>query len=136
MCKNKDRIKALRAESQRIRANIKSSLYQDDAAQDRDIQACYGRLRAAWERAVEEVLLNGVIERMKPQVHTQQLRYIPDINDNDIEAVTDAMTRCSAIIEAHDDPLIALPNSPTIDELDADISALDSWAREIKKRRN
>lgn len=136
VCKNKDRIKALRAESQRIRANIKSSLYQDDAAQDRDIQACYGRLRAAWERAVEEVLLNGVIERMKPQVHTQQLRYIPDINDNDIEAVTDAMTRCSAIIEAHDDPLIALPNSPTIDELDADISALDSWAREIKKRRN
>lgn len=135
-CKNKDRIKALRTESQRIRANIKSSLYQDDAARDKDIQACYGRLRAAWERAVEEVLLNGVIERMKPQVHTQQLRYIPDINDDDIEAVTDAMTRCSAIIEAHDDPLMALPNSPTIDELDADISALDNWAREIKKRRN
>ena len=115
---------------------IKSSLYQDDAARDRDIQTCYGRLRAAWERAVEEVLLNGVIERMKPQVHTQQLRYIPDINNNDIKAVTDAMTQCSAIIEAHDDPLIALPNFPTIDELDADISALDNWTREIKRRRN
>ena len=135
-CKNKDRIRALRVESQRIRANIKSSLYQDDAAQDRDIQACYGRLRAAWERAVEEVLLNGVIERMKPQVHTQQLRCIPDINDDDIEAVANAMTRCSAIIEAHDDPLMALPNPPTIDELDADISALDDWARKINKRRN
>lgn len=135
-CKNKERIKALRVESQRIRINIKNGLYQDDAAQDRDIQTCYSRLRAAWERAVEEVLLNGVIERMKPQVHTQQLRHIPDINDNDVAAVTAAMSRCSAIIEAHDDPLTALPNSPTIDELEADISTLDSWARDINKRRS
>ncbi len=135
-CKNKDRIKALRTESQRIKANIKNDLYQDDAAQDRDIQTCYGRLRAAWERAVEEVLLNGVIERMNPQVHTQQLRHIPDINDNDVEVVVAAMTRCSAIIEAHDDPLTALSNSPTMDELEADIAALENWARDINKRRN
>ena len=135
-CKNKDRIKALHVDSQRIRTNIKANLYQDDAAQNRDIQACYSRLRAAWERAVEEVLLNGVIERMKPQVHTQQLRHIPDIDDEDVKTVTDAMTRCSSIIEAHDDPLTALPNSPTIDELEADISTLESWTREVRKRRN
>lgn len=135
-CKNKERIKGLRAESQRIRANIKAGLYQDDAAQDRDIQTCYSRLRAAWERAVEEVLLNGVIERMKPQVHTQQLRHIPDINDDDVKAVTAAMTRCSAIIEAHDDPLTALPNPPTVDELETDISTLETWTRGINKRRN
>ena len=53
-----------------------------------------GLLREAWERALEEVLLGGVVERYRPGVQTQQIAQIADISD-DCKAVETAMTKCS-----------------------------------------
>ena len=92
-------------------------------------------LRSAWERAVEEVLLAGVIERMNPPVHTQQLRKISDIEDSDIAVVDENMSKCSTVIDAHDDPLVAPAQCPTVEELIIDINILRQWMKTINKRR-
>lgn len=74
----------------------------------------YGLLRETWERAVEEVLLNGLVERYRPSVQTQRLAKLPDITEADCQTVDIAMSKCSTW---------------------ADIEALETWVRAIRKRR-
>ena len=42
-------------------------------AYEKEAKYLYGLLREAWERALEEVLLGGVIERYRPGIQTQQI---------------------------------------------------------------
>jgi hypothetical protein len=49
----------------------------------------------AWERALEEVLLEGVVERFRPGVQTQQIIRIADITEDDCRILDAAMTKCS-----------------------------------------
>ena len=62
----------------------------------------YGLLREAWERALEEVLLGGVVERYRPSVQTQRLAPLPDITDADCRTVETAMTKCPTWLPGHD----------------------------------
>lgn len=61
----------------------------------------YDILRSAWERSVEELLFNNVVQRLEPEIATQSLRGV-SVDPEAIEAVFDAMTRTSAMIDAHD----------------------------------
>lgn len=94
----------------------------------------YSRLRSLWERAVEEVLLGGVIERYSPVVHTQQLRGLDRIEKDDIDTVTEAMTKCSRITEAHDTPSVTQDPLPGADEFEQDVIHLEDWTRDVRKR--
>lgn len=50
---------------------------------EKEAKYLYGLLREAWERAVEEVLLGGIIERFRPSVQTQHIGAIADITAED-----------------------------------------------------
>lgn len=104
-------------------------------AYEKEAQYLYGRLREAWERALEEVLLNGVVERYRPSVQTQQIAHIADITADDCKAVQTAMTKCSTWLPGHDKAPAARSLVPRADELKADIDALSSWVTSIRKRR-
>jgi len=95
----------------------------------------YGLLREAWERAVEEVLLNGVVERYRNSVQTQKAKCLGDVCEGDCKALDQGMTKCSKWITGHDHA--AAENAPFPDppELQADIKALDDWVAIIRKRR-
>ena len=43
----------------------------------------YGKLRETWERFVEEVLLNGAIQRFGREVQTMRIKAIVDLTDSD-----------------------------------------------------
>lgn len=131
----KGRISNLRSKAVDIRRMVKSGSYASDSDRDDAIKSCYSKLRSAWERAVEEVLLGGVIQRAQVQVHTQQLKYLDDIVKSDIDAVASAMTKCSKVTDAHDDPLAAPSMVPDIEELEQDIEELASWRQRIVQRR-
>jgi hypothetical protein len=62
----------------------------------------YGLLREAWERALEEVLLGGIIERYRPSVQTLHIGTIADITAEDCRTVDTAMTKCSKWLPGHD----------------------------------
>jgi energy-coupling factor transporter ATP-binding protein EcfA2 len=95
----------------------------------------YGLLREAWERALEEVLLNGLVERYRPSVETQRLAKIADITGEDCRTVEAAMTKCSTWLTGHDQAAAARAPVPGADELKRDIEALETWVAAIRRRR-
>ena len=96
----------------------------------------YGFLREAWERALEEVLLSGVVERFRGSVQTRQVASLADITDDDCRAVMSAMTKCSRWLRGHDDAPAARADVPEPAELGEDIDKLDKFLGEIRRRRN
>lgn len=113
-------------------------LFRDghQAAYEKEAKCLYGLLREAWERALEEVLLGGVVERFRPGVQTQQVITIADISTEDCKPLDAAMTKCSKWLPGHDQAAAARAEVPEPDELKADIEALESWVAAIRKRRN
>lgn len=89
----------------------------------------YGYLRLAWERCVEEVLLNGSIQRFGEGVATQRLQRVVVTNE-DYSEIDTGMSKCSKF--EHDAAMSVgrLP-VPDPDELSNDIEKLETWRREI-----
>lgn len=98
-------------------------------------RSLYSSLRSAWERAVEERLLNGVIERYRKDIQTKRIREITDICESDYNDIEVAMTKCSEMTEAHDRPPTGRLYVPEPNELKQDINKLDSWVKAIRDRR-
>lgn len=107
----------------------------DQDAYDVQAQYLYGLLREAWERALEEVLLGGVVERYRPSVQTQRLAPLSDITDADCKTVETAMTKCSIWLPGHDQAAAARAPVPGSSELKSDIEALAAWVTTIRNRR-
>lgn len=104
-------------------------------AYDEQAKALYGRLREAWERALEEVLLNGVVQRYRPSIETNRLAKIFDITEADYKAVEAGMTKSSAWLIGHDQAPAARAPVPGPIELKKDIEALEAFVQSIRKRR-
>ncbi|WP_133648517.1 AAA family ATPase [Paraburkholderia flava] len=122
------RIGALKAQQQSI-----AKLHKDGEEEEHRKQTvdAYFRLRMAWERAVEEVLLREVILRFRKGVETQRLAGVV-VDDDDYAQVNAGMTKCSNY--AHDKALLGGVAIPDPDELLADITALETWRAHIQKR--
>ncbi len=122
------RISALNAQHQVIAKLYKNGEEQEYKKQTED---AYFRLRMAWERTVEEVLLREVILRFRKGVETQRLAGVVVVDD-DYAKVTAGMKKCSNY--AHDKALLGGIAVPEPDELLADIKALDDWRSSIETR--
>ena len=107
--------------------------YQD-AYESRAIEI-YGFLREAWERALEEVLLGGVVERFRSSVQTRQVALLEDITRDDCRAVDSAMTKCSQWLRGHDEAPAARAPVPDPEEVKSDIEKLDTFLAAIHGRR-
>ena len=92
----------------------------------------YQRLRDAWERTIEEVLLNGVVWRFKPGISTQSLREVA-VEHSDYLAIQNGMGKCSKY--AHDGAAQAQVAPPPPQELLDDIVMLDTWRQTVVGRR-
>ena len=105
------------------------------ASYEKEAKYLYGFLREAWERAVEEVLLDGIVERFRPSIQTMHIGKIADITAEDCRVVETAMTKCSKWLPGHDQAAAARAPVPEPSELKADIEALEYWVSAIGKRR-
>ena len=105
----------------------------DEEAQVRLTRDAYYNLRLAWERAVEEVLLFGVVTRFEEGISTVKLRAVV-VEDGDCSVIEAGMTKCSKF--AHDPAMGAHLPTPTPEELAEDIEALNSWRATVEKRRD
>lgn len=104
----------------------------DEQEQIRLTRDAYYNLRLAWERAVEEVLLFGVVTRFEEGVSTQKLHSVI-VEDADYSVIEAGMTKCSKF--AHDPALGAQLPTPEPDELEADIQTLETWRVAVEARR-
>jgi len=122
------RIAALKAQQQLI-----AKLHRDGDEKEyrKHTVDAYFRLRMAWERAVEEVLLREVIMRFRKGVETQRLSGVV-VEDDDYAQVNAGMTKCSNF--AHDKALIGGVAMPEPDELLGDILNLAKWRSDVENR--
>lgn len=122
------RIGTLKAQQQIIAKLYKEGNEKEHKRQTID---AYFRLRMAWERAVEEVLLREVILRFRKSVETQRLSGV-FVDDNDYALVYSGMTKCSNY--AHDKAQMAGIAVPDPDELLSDIQSLEDWRCAVESR--
>lgn len=104
---------------------------------DEDLQRvlttrCYGQLRLAWERCIEEVLLNGAVERFGEGVSTKRLKGVT-VTDDDYREIDAGMTKSSKFEHDAAAAVGRLP-LPDVDELHEDIESLVKWREALNKR--
>jgi len=102
-------------------------------------QHCYGfynLLREAWERLVEEKLLNNVITRFGRSIQTQRLnKLIDNITQADYAAVDSGMSHCSTFFQGHDTATGLQQRPRKIAEIKADLESIESLVTDLNKRR-
>ncbi|RFN57793.1 AAA family ATPase [Marixanthomonas ophiurae] len=96
----------------------------------------YGKLRETWERFIEEVFLNGAIQRFGRAIQTQRLSKIIDLTDDDYNLVDTNMSKCSTYFTGHDTAGTLIEEMPDSDEFLADLTILEEYTKTIRKRRN
>ncbi len=94
--------------------------------------SAYGKLRLAWERCVEEVLLNGAVQRFGEGVSTQRLKAVA-VTDDDYKQIEGGMSKSSKFEHDAASPVGRLP-IPEPDELLADIESLEAFRAAVDKR--
>lgn len=95
----------------------------------RRVEGFYADLRLAWERAVEERVLKGVLLRHERAVHSQKLKKVT-ITDDIVEQVEQGMTRASFFV--HDAPRMSGVQLPDRSQLAKDLEAIRTFAQQVK----
>ena len=99
----------------------------DEDAYLLDAKAWYGLLREAWERAIEERLFKGVIERFAPGVQTQKLKSVV-ITQELLDQIEKGMTDASKWV--HDSAAGLNPPPPDIATAEAHLDALAQFVKD------
>ena len=108
----------------------------DEAAYEPMARDLYGALRETWERAVEEVLFNDVVQRLRRGVETQKLRQLAGgITDEDCRIIDENMTLCSRFLRGHDHAPEVNEPIPSPDLLKGHIDNLENWVAAVRARR-
>ena len=94
----------------------------------------YSRLRSTWERAVEEVLFNQVVQRFEKEVKTLRLTGAI-IDEPAIKSVFSAMTKCSGLIDGHDHAVALNADTPDCNEMAADLAELTKFRSDHTTKR-
>ncbi len=109
---------------------------QLESVKTKIIKAEFNLLRETWERATEEVLLNGAIERHGINIATQRLSVIDDVTPSDLDELDKGVSRCSEMMSGHASSNLLSDDPPTIEELDIEVIRIDKWRKQIVSRRN
>lgn len=95
----------------------------------------YGKLRETWERFIEEVFLNGAIQRFGRAIQTQRLSKVIDLTAADYSLVDSNMSKCSTYFTGHDTAGTLIQEMPDSAEFLSDLKALEDYIKEIRDRR-
>lgn len=96
----------------------------------------YDRLRATWERGLEDVAFAGVIHRHRDYIDTKNLLRVTAVLQSDVEIFRKNFKKCSDLVEAHDPSRARDGTVPPPDDIFADIKTLADWAESLRKRQN
>lgn len=95
----------------------------------------YGKLRETWERFIEEVLLNKVVQRFGREIQTLRIKVLTDLTDNDYNLIEENMKKCSTYMRGHDSSGALIETMPDCDEIEADIKVLEDYLGDMRKRK-
>jgi len=95
----------------------------------------YGYMREAWEKLIEDILLNKTVTRFSQEVQTKRLREVA-VGDEDYKVISEAMSKCSRHMIGHDKASVLSCDRPRIAEIKADIDKIKEYKGRIKNRRS
>ena len=98
------------------------------------IMGIYTKMRETWERIVEEVLFNNVVQRFRREVMTRRLEEACIDPTTDYPVIFEGMKRCSHH-SGHDPAPDLPPGLPDSDQVDGDIAELRGFAERALARR-
>jgi len=90
-------------------------------------------MRETWERVVEDVLFNGVVQRFRPEVMTQRLEEACFDAKADYPAIFEGMKRCSHY-SGHDTAADLPPELPDEGGIQQDLVELKTFCEAASKR--
>ena len=94
----------------------------------------YNRLRATWERALEDVAFGGVVRRHRDYIDTKNLKKTSVITEQDCELFNKGFSDCCDVTDAHD-PSAGRDNEPPApSEMLKAIQDLADWTSSIRTR--
>jgi energy-coupling factor transporter ATP-binding protein EcfA2 len=96
----------------------------------------YDRLRATWERGLEDVAFAGVIHRHRDYIDTKHLKRVTAVDGSDVETFRKNFKKCSDLVDAHDPSRARDGAVPPPDEIAADIKTLADWTDSLRQRQN
>lgn len=86
------------------------------------------------ERVIEDILLSGIVGRCRLNIHTNKIRNLPKITDEDTNFLDELMSKYSRHL--HQQPehehTVPLPNH---DELKKDLDELGDWVKKFDKEK-
>jgi hypothetical protein len=91
----------------------------------------YADMRTTWERAVEERLFQGVVQRFQREVKTLKLPNV-EVTDELVSAIEEGMTQCSYFV--HDAPTGTRTTLPGRVQLAPDVEKLREFERATRPR--
>lgn len=124
----KARLGILKSDLQVLKSKYSTTPY-DVNQYERDCKQWYELLREGWERAVEERLFKGTIERFSVGVSTQKLKRIIFTSDF-VKAIDDGMTESSKWI--HDRAAGLNVSVPDITKMETDIKLFEDFITNCK----
>lgn len=107
---------------------------KDEETYKREVRYFYDDLRAAWERALEEVAFANVVMRHRDYIRGRDLLRVSAMIEHDCHEWTDNFERCSAYIAGHDGSRGRNRPMPEPDDVLKDVQALDAWVKTLRQR--
>ena len=74
----------------------------DDDGYKVAVASLYNRLRATWERALEDIVFANVIMRHRDYINTKDLKRVTALEGSDVQIFQNAFKKCCDFVDAHD----------------------------------
>ncbi|MDC0857430.1 AAA family ATPase [Rickettsiales bacterium] len=131
--KVKERIDALEKMARELQKERNNYSEEDYKMRARDF---YSKLRASWERGLEQVGLCNVVIRHRDYINSKNLEKISILNLDDCKSWNKNFKKCCNFTNAHDGGSARNQSLPEPQELSQDVSELLSWVNDIRERQN
>ena len=118
----------------RARALVSVHATEDEEGYKREAGYFYDDLRAAWERALEEVAFAHVLMRHRDYINAKELMRVSAVTPEVCRTWSDNFGKCCDLIAGHDGSRGRARAMPEPGELLRDVKALDAWVRDLRVR--
>jgi ABC-type transport system involved in cytochrome c biogenesis ATPase subunit len=118
------------------RALLPVRQHKDEETYKREARHFYDDLRAAWERALEEVAFAHVVMRHRDYIRDKDLVRVSALTDQDCKSWGDNFGKCCDLMAGHDGSRGRNRAMPEPEELLQDVAALNTWVRNLRERQN
>jgi hypothetical protein len=118
----------------RARAMVQLRADEDEETYKRITKHFYDDLRAAWERALEEVAFAHVVMRHRDYIKVQDLVRVSALTEQDCRSWSDNFAKCCGLMAGHDESRGRNRAMPEPEDILADVKTLGAWVQDLRDR--